>query len=107
MKTNFQIKQILISFLLLTITSCTTTRIAELTTSSNETVELYTTKIPTKEYTEICYIQTDGGVYHTPQQLLNGLKKKAIEVKADAVINIKYDFQGWYPLVSGTAIKYK
>ena len=43
---------------------------------------------------------------HTPQQLLDGLKKKAAELQADAVINIKYDFQGWYPLVSGTAIKY-
>lgn len=107
MKNSPLIKQLISAFLILTITSCTTTRIAELTNSTNQTVELYTTIIPSKEYFEICYIQTDGGIYHTPQQLLNGLKKKASELKADAVINIKYDFQGWYPIVSGTAIKYK
>lgn len=92
--------------LVLTITSCTTTRVATLTKGENETIELLTTKLPDRQYVEISYIQTDGGIFHTPQNLLNGLKKKAIEIKADAVINIKYDFQAWYPVVSGTAIKY-
>ncbi|GCD78986.1 hypothetical protein [Schleiferia thermophila] len=92
--------------LVVTMTSCTTTRVATLTKGDNETIELFTTKLPDKKYSEISYIQTDGAVFHTPQQLLNGLKKKAIELKADAVINIKYDFQAWYPVVSGTAIKY-
>ncbi len=87
--------------------SCTTTRVASLSQQSNENIELYTTKIPDKNYEEIYYIQTDGGIFHTPQQLLNGLKKKALELNVDAVINIKYDFQGIYPIVSGTAIKYK
>ena len=100
-------KHLFIGTLIFVSSSCTTTRVAELTNSTNENVQLYTTIIPNKEYIEICYIQTDGAVYHTPQQLLNGLKKKASLLKADAVINIKYDFQGWYPLVSGTAIKYK
>jgi len=88
------------------LTSCTTTRVATLSKSENDKVELFTTKIPDRNYIEISYIQTDGAIYHTPQQLLNGLKKKAVELQADAVINIKYDFQGWYPIVSGTAIKY-
>ena len=92
--------------LVVTMTSCTTTRVANLTKGDNEAIELSTTKLPDKKYVEINYIQTDGGIFHTPQQLLNGLKKKAIELKADAVINIKYDFQAWYPVVSGTAIKY-
>ena len=89
------------------LTSCTTTRVATLAKSESETIELFTTKIPDRSYEEISYIQTDGGIFHTPQQLLNGLKKKAVELQADAVINIKYDFQAWYPIVSGTAIKYK
>lgn len=88
------------------ISSCLTTRVATLTKDENENLELFTTKLPDRKYVEINYIQTDGGIFHTPQQLLNGLKKKAIEIKADAVINIKYDFQAWYPVVSGTAIKY-
>lgn len=26
--------------------------------------------------------------------------------EADAIIDIKYDFQAWYPVASGVAIKY-
>ena len=89
------------------LTNCTTTRVASLVKSENETIELYTTKLPDRNYVEIGYIQTDGGIFHTPQKLLDGLKKKAYELQADAVTNIKYDFQAWYPFVSGTAIKYK
>lgn len=104
---NFKSTIILLGLILVvTMTSCTTTRVATLTKSENETIELFTTKLPDKKYVEISYIQTDGGIFNTPQQLLNGLKKKAVELKADAVINIKYDFQSWYPIVSGTAIKY-
>ena len=101
-------KYVIIGLLIITaLSSCTTTRVASLLKSENDKIEFYTTKIPDRNYTELSYIQTDGGIFNTPQQLLNGLKKKAIELKADAVINIKYDFQAYYPIVSGTAIRYE
>lgn len=103
LKSNLLILLIIFAFIM---TSCTTTRVANLTKEENETIELFTTKIPDRKYVEICYIETSGGVFHTPQQLLNGLKRKAEEIKADAVVNIKYDFQAWYPIVSGIAIRY-
>jgi len=104
---NNKLKNILFGLIIIAkISSCTTTRVATLTKVENETIELFTTKVPDRKYVEISYIQTDGAIFNTPQQLLNGLKKKAIELKADAVLNIKYDFQTWYPVVSGTAIKY-
>ena len=86
---------------------CTSTRVASLSPSEQEKMEVYTTKIPERNYEELCYIQTDGSIYHTPAQLLKGLKKKALELHADAIINIKYDFQWWFPIASGTAIRYK
>ena len=102
------LRKVLIGLIVIAaLTSCTTTRVATLAKSESETIELFTTKIPDKSYEEISYIQTDGGIFHTPQKLLNGVKKKASELQADAVINIKYDFQAWYPVISGTAIKYK
>ncbi|HOF16491.1 MAG TPA: hypothetical protein PLF32_07330 [Bacteroidales bacterium] len=106
---NTQCKSAIFGLILIAVlsTSCTTTRVASLTKSENETVELFTTKIPDKNYEEISYIQTEGGIFHTPQKLLDGLKKKASELQADVVINIQYNFQAWYPFVSGTAIKYK
>lgn len=99
---NNKLKNVLFVIIIITIiSSCTTTRVAKLTKGENETIELFTTKLPDRKYVEISYIQTDGAIFHSPQQLLNGLKNKA-----DAVVNIKYDFQAWYPVVSGTAIKY-
>ncbi len=93
--------------LALTFLSCTTTRIAVLTPVKDEKPELFFTQHPDKPYIELAYIQSDGTIFTTPQQLLNGLRKKAVKLNADAIIHIKYDFQAWYPLASGIAIKYK
>ncbi len=79
---NLELKTGIIYFILVfTFISCTTTRVATLTKSENETIELFTTKIPDRNYVEICYIQTDGGIFHTPQQLLNQMKKKPSNYK--------------------------
>lgn len=94
----------LVFFGLSIITSCTTTRVAVI--SSEETISLYTTTLPEQPYKELHYIETSGGIFHTPQHLLNGLKKEAIAQQADAVVNIRYDFQGWWPIVSGTSIQF-
>lgn len=93
---------LLLSVMLLS--SCTTTRTAVINRS--EALEVYTTKLPGRPYEELNYIETSGGIFHTPQHLMNGLTKAASAQGADAVINVRYDFQGWWPLVSGTTIRY-
>lgn len=85
---------------------CVSTREAVLN-PQNTRLEIYTSTLPQKPYTEIYYIQSDGAVFHTPQKLLSKLTEKAEILNADAIINVKYDFQGWYPIASATAIKYK
>ncbi len=86
--------------------SCTTTRVANLN-SSNTKVQIFVSMLPEKAYQEIAYIQCDGGIFNTPQQLLKGLTKKADQLNADAIIKLKYDFQGIWPVASAVAIKYK
>ncbi len=106
MRTIKIITIVITTALITCLTSCVTTRTANLTLYENNKLELYTSIIPNQSYTEIAYVEASGGVFHTPQNLLNGLIKKAIEVNADALINIKYDFQCLYPIASGTAISY-
>lgn len=89
-----------------TISACTTTRVASLH-AENSKVQIYVSKIPERPYYEIAYIQCDGAIFHTPQHLLNGLVKKADKLNADAIINVKYDFQSIWPVASAVAIKYK
>ena len=88
-------------------TSCTTTSVANLQRSSPGEVEVFTTIKPAGEYTELKYIQVDGSLTTRPEKLLTKLTERAKKEGADAVINVKYDFQGHLPIVSGTAIKYK
>lgn len=88
-------------------TSCVTTRIANLQKATDKDIEIFITNYPTKEYFEIKYIQADGAIFHTPEILLKNLKEKAIEVGADAIIDIYYGYQFWWPYASCVAIKYK
>ncbi|MDD4149841.1 MAG: hypothetical protein PHE33_07415 [Bacteroidales bacterium] len=106
MKTTKLITFVSICIFAFCLTNCLTTIYAKLSLPENNNLELYTSIIPELSYTEIAYVEASGGAFHTPQNLLNGLIKKSIELKADALINIRYDFQGLCPIASGTAIKY-
>jgi len=99
-------KRLLIGLIALLFSACITTRVASLQTSGTEHLEIYIATKPMKKYTELAYIQADGGTFHTPKQLLNKLKKKAILEGADAIIDVKYDYQYWWPYASCVAIKY-
>ncbi len=108
MKKNKKTTPVAVILIWFLITGCATGRVARLKTEEKEgSPALFITKIPKNDYDEIAYIQADGSVFHTPQKLLNVIKKRAVLLGADAVINIKYDFQAWYPVASGVAIKYK
>ena len=91
----------------ITLTSCVSTYVANLQRTSAKEVEVFTTIRPTKEYTELKYIQVSGAVFNRPEKLLTKLTERAKKEGADAVINVKYDFQSTWPIISGTAIKYK
>jgi len=95
---------ILISY---TLTGCVSINVANLQRTSDKEVEVFTTLKPTREYKELKYIQVDGGIFNRPEKLLTKLTETAKKEGADAVINIKYDFQWTWPIISGTAIKYK
>jgi len=95
---------LLISF---SLTSCVSTYVANLQRTSDKEVEVFTTIKPTREYMELKYIQVDGAVFNQPEKLLTKLTERAKKEGADAVINVKYDFQWTWPIISGTAIKYK
>jgi hypothetical protein len=103
MKTSFHLIVGSLSLVLM-LGSCTTTRVA--TWDRNEGLPSYSTQLPDRPYEEIAIIQTVGGVFHTPQHLLNGLQKKAVKLEADALIQVRYDFQFTWPVATATAIRY-
>ncbi|MDN5355166.1 MAG: hypothetical protein PWQ43_108 [Rikenellaceae bacterium] len=92
---------------ILIFTSCVTTQVANLQKETSSDIEIFYASQPNKEYTEIMYIQANGGIFHSPEKILEKLKERANKEGADAIINIKFDYQFWWPNVSGIAIKYK
>lgn len=97
---------LLLLLLLLQSVACISTRTASLRPQRGAALALYMTQLPAKPYEELCYIQADGSLLSTPQQLLKALEKKALELDAQAVIQIRYSFQGIYPVISGVAVRY-
>jgi len=87
--------------------SCVSTFVANLQRTSEGEVEVYTTIIPSQDYIEIKYIQVDGSVFNRPEKLLTKLTERAKKEGADAFINVRYSYQWTWPIISGTAIKYK
>lgn len=100
----------IISFLMISIfiiSGCVTTRVVNLPNPSGDGVNVYITATPDRLYTEIKYIQVDGAIFHTPEKMMASLSEMAKAEGADAVINVKFDYQAWYPVLSGVAIKYQ
>ena len=86
--------------------SCATVTVVSLQSTGEKNIEIYTTKLPSQTYSEIKFIQVSGSIFHGPDRLLKKLTERAKKEGADAVINVKYDYQFWWPNVSGTLVKY-
>lgn len=86
--------------------SCASVFVANLQRTAEKETSVFTTQLPSREYIEWKYIQVHGSVWNRPEHLLKRLAERAQQEGADAVINVKYDFQWTWPIVSGTAIKY-
>lgn len=92
---------------ILLFTGCVTTQVANFQMETSSDIEIFYASHPNKEYAEIMYIQADGGVFHSSAKLLEKLKERGKEEGADAIVNVQFDYQFWWPNVSGIAIKYK
>ncbi len=87
--------------------SCITTQVANNQKETANDVDLFFSQKPIKEYTEVMYIQADGSVFHGSKALIKKLKERAKKEGCDAIIDIRFDYQFWWPNASGVAIKYK
>jgi len=97
---------ILLAIALMGLTSCVTTHVASIQPVNEEDIAVFTTTKPAGEYTELKYIQAEGSIFHKPEKLLQKLRQRAKEEGADAIIDVRYGYQFWWPYVEGTAVKY-
>ena len=97
---------ILLATALMSLTSCVTTQVASIQPVNEEDIAVFTTTKPAREYTELKYIQAEGSIFHKPEKLLQKLRQRAKEEGADAIIDVRYRYQFWWPYVEGTAVKY-
>lgn len=101
--------------ILLVFSSCTSTQHVALNYTDKKTpsIEIFISGVqnPIKEYEIISYIETSGSIFATKKQLLCAMKRKAMEMGGDAVINVRFFyiphmFSG-LPSIEGVVVKYK
>lgn len=108
-------RTIAILVILLSFCACTSTQYVPLDFSDKKSpkIEIFISEIqkPVKEYEVISYAETSGAVFTTKKQLVRALKKEAVKLGGDAVINVKFFYIPWalssLPAVEGIVIKYK
>lgn len=102
-------------YILLTLCACTSTQHVALDFSDKKSpkIEIFLSEVqkPVKEYEVISYAETSGAIFANKNNLLRALKRKAVELGGDAVINVRFfyiphTFSG-LPAVEGVIIKYK
>ncbi len=89
------------------ISGCASVSVANLQRTSEKEVQVFTAKLPEKDFIEIKYIQVDGSIFHRPELLMKKLTERAKKEGADAVISVKFGYAVYLPFVSGIAVKYK
>ena len=97
----------------LTLSACTSSQLAVLnkTDAGDEPQLFYHTETTDRPFEVIGWIETSGWVFTSNQILVNGLKKKAAKVDADAVIDVRFDHIPHMvigiPMVTGLAVRWK
>jgi hypothetical protein len=86
--------------------SCVTIQHAPLNSSAAADMPVYVTQMPTQSYKELSYIEASGSIFHTKEKLLNKLKEQARKENADALVQVRFCYIGWIPLVEGVAVKF-
>jgi hypothetical protein len=100
-------KCLILGSLALLMNSCVTSQIASLNSQDENDIEVFLTSKPTKNYTELAYIEASGGIFTSKRKLLKKLKNTAKKNDANAVVNVKFGYTFWWPYVEGVAIKYQ
>ncbi|WP_194774725.1 hypothetical protein [Pararhodonellum marinum] len=87
--------------------SCTSTSSIPTAEGSFEGIEVFTAKIPDKNFEEIKFIQVQGGWFSGPRGLMNTLVKRAKSEGADGLVNVQYNTLHIGSTISGTAVKFE
>lgn len=111
MKKQLLLTSLVLMFLSVSLNSCKSSS-AMITSSEKfmptnpESIEIFVSQKPNKEYVEIGRVSTDRysfGIKRSSKKLNKSLKEKAAKIGGDAIINLTEDFG----TMTGLVIKYK
>lgn len=99
---------------ILYLASCTSSQYTYLDRSDKKSPQIDVYMIdqqqPNQEYDVLAYIETSGWVFTNKKQLLRGLRNKAKNLEADAIIDVRFFYiphlVSGLPTVEGIAVKY-
>ncbi len=98
--------KVIVVIILMATVGCTTTRSISTMENSYEGMEIYSAKIPDKDFKEINFIEVRGGWPMGPKGLMNRLVERAKREGANGLINVRLNTLENIVTVSGTAVKF-
>ncbi len=100
--------------LALVMAGCTSSQFVQtnITAENQHQMPVYiSNEMPQRQYEVIGHIETSGSIFSSHESLLEGLREKAKEVGADAVIKTEFKYFSHVitsiPYVDGIAVKWK
>lgn len=84
--------------------SCVSTQVVSVRSAGANNMPVYLAGTPTPDFTPQMYIEASGGIFTNKKQLLGKLKQRAQrEAGINAIINVRFSYQGLWPIVDGVA----
>ena len=88
----------------LSLGGCATARFTPL--ADPATTNVYFSTMPDRPYREIGFVEYEGTIFSHREQLLKRLVERKAMVHGDAIIQVRFDYEFWWPRASGIIIKY-
>ena len=87
-------------------TGCVSVRNTPLVQAPAEPVEIYVANRPQRPFSEMQYVEASASIFHSHRKLLKSIRRSAARSGADALVDVRFSYAGWIPVVSGVAVKY-
>lgn len=97
--------QLILVIGLASLVGCASARLTPLPDQAPASV--FFSKIPERPYREVAYVEYTGSIFSNRAQLLRRLQERQAKAQGDALIQVRYDYQFWWPHASAVIIKYQ
>lgn len=100
-----KVVQLLLALGALNLGGCASARLTPLTDQG--TTSVFFSKAPDRPYREVAHVESTGSIFSSRSALLRKLQQQQTKAQGDALVQVRYDYQFWWPHASAIVVKYQ